>query len=74
MKIFNRTLVIGAGTMGCGVASLLAIKGINVTLVFNHRSKIGLADAHIKKHLQRLCRQSNIEFDFESCIVLFIGF
>lgn len=64
--MFNRTLVIGAGTMGCGVASLLALKGINVTLVFNDRSKISLAETQIKKHLQRLCRQLNIEFDFDS--------
>lgn len=64
--MFRNILVVGAGTMGIGIATLFAVKGFSVTLLFNSAEKIASTESVIKKQSLRHCKQLGIDFVFES--------
>lgn len=59
MSIFNVT-VIGAGTMGNGIAQVFAQKGFKVVLVDVQQAQLGKAMATIEKNLDRMVAKGTI--------------
>jgi 3-hydroxybutyryl-CoA dehydrogenase len=54
-------VVVGAGTMGNGIAHLFAQKGFTVTLTDQSESALQQAEKTIAKNLQRLCDKEKID-------------
>ncbi len=54
---FERVAVIGAGTMGHGLAQLFALHGHTVTLVARHEAKLESAREQIRKNLGALAQR-----------------
>ncbi len=60
---FERVAVIGAGTMGHGLAQLFAVHGHTVTLVARHEATLDKAREQIKKNLGALARRGLVPAD-----------
>jgi 3-hydroxybutyryl-CoA dehydrogenase len=60
---FERVAVIGAGTMGHGLAQLFAVHGHTVTLVARHEATLDRAREQIRKNLGALARRGLVPED-----------
>jgi 3-hydroxybutyryl-CoA dehydrogenase len=57
----RRAIVVGAGTMGSGIAQVLATAGIEVTLVDTERGQLARAQATIERSLDRLVDRGSLD-------------
>ena len=60
---FERVAVIGAGTMGHGLAQLFAKHGHTVTLVARHKATLEKAREQIRKNLGALAQRGLVPAD-----------
>jgi 3-hydroxybutyryl-CoA dehydrogenase len=59
-QVVHRATVVGAGTMGSGIAQVLATAGIEVTLVDTATTQLGRAEAAITRSLDRLLQRKTV--------------
>ncbi|WP_412503573.1 3-hydroxyacyl-CoA dehydrogenase family protein [Shewanella indica] len=62
--MFNNILIIGSGTMGQGVATLLLSKSLNVTQVVRTPDAVKITHDNIIKALTKLVRRTKVDIDF----------
>jgi 3-hydroxybutyryl-CoA dehydrogenase len=59
--MFSNILIIGAGTMGAGVASQFALRGFFVTILVRNSKRIILLDCELEKLVSRSLRRTKLE-------------
>ncbi|MEO3879144.1 3-hydroxyacyl-CoA dehydrogenase family protein [Rheinheimera fenheensis] len=66
--MFNEILVVGSGTMGLGVASLLAFTASKVTLVVRNPESVSNIEGDLKKLISKLIKRNHPDISIDSVL------
>lgn len=67
--MFNNILIIGAGTMGAGVACQLALNGFNITVLLRNDEKIIKLKTDLGQLVKRFLKRSKTEESLENILL-----